>query len=226
MAMGPVEITVDYYDIAIEDRIALTDYIELTNDDIDALVAAGVADARSLGEVRFFSNQQSVDTSGVDVVATWPFEIADGVSSLTLAANFASVTLERYDSRFTSDHNIATIEEGRPESRLSAIWTYDRGPWRLVGRLRHYGEYYDAPTGGGGWGAFRPEPATLFDAEVSVDIRAGVMLALGGQNVFDTYPQENPETGVAAFNGLPYPENSPLGYNGGHYYLRFVWRRE
>ena len=225
-SLGAVEVTLDYYDIAIEDRIAFTSPFTLTSADVDTLLRAGVPDAQGLGEVRFFSNQQAVDTTGVDLVATWPFEIADGASVLTIAANLADVTLEQYNPLFTSDNRRFEIEDGRPQSRLTATWSYDKGPWRLTTRLRNYGEYYDAPTGGGGWGAYRPEPATLFDAELGVDVGSSVVLVVGSQNLFDAYPQENPNGGVAAFNGLPYPENSPVGFNGGHYYARFVWRRE
>ena len=223
---GGLDVTLDYYAITIKDRLSFTSPFALTQADIDALLAAGVRDASSFGEVRFFSNQQEVEISGVDLVATWPFVLADGQSTLTLAANFSDVGLTRYNPAFTSDNRHLEIEEGRPESRLTATWTYDKGRWRILTRVRNYGEYYDAPTGGGGWGAYRPEGVTVFDAEVELNISEQLALVLGGQNLFDAYPQENPNEGVPAFNGLPYPENSPVGFNGGSWYLRVVWRRD
>ena len=224
--VGPVDVTLDYYDIQIKDRLSFTSPFALTGEDIDALVAAGVPDASSFGEVRFFSNQQEVEISGVDLVATWPFAFADGQSAFTLAANFAAVSLTRYNPAFTSENRRLEIEDGRPESRLTATWTYDKARWRIVTRLRNYGEYYDAPTGGGGWGAYRPEAVTLFDAELEVSVSEQLAFVLGAQNLFDAYPQKNPNQGVPAFNGLPYPENSPVGFNGGQWYLRMIWRRE
>ena len=223
--LGPVDVTLDYYDINIDDRLSFTSPFALTREDIDALIAAGVPDASSFGEVRFFSNQQEMEISGVDLVATWAFAFADGQSAVTLAANFADVSLTRYNPQFTSENRRLEIEEGRPESRWTATWTYDKARWRILTRVRNYGEYYDAPTGGGGWGAFRPEAVTLFDAELEVSVSEQLALVVGARNLLDDYPQKNPNEGVAAFNGLPYPENSPVGFNGGSYYLRMIWRR-
>ena len=224
--VGALAVTLDYYSITIEDRISFTSPFQITDDDVAALLAAGVPDASSIGEVRFFSNQQEVDVSGVDVVATWPFSLGAGSSTLTLAANFSNVDLRQYNPMFTSANRVAEIEDGRPESRLTATWVYDRARWSALARVRHYGEHYDAPTGGGGWGAYRPEPATLVDLQIEVDLTSSFALVLGGQNVFDTYPQANPNMGVPAFNGLPWPENSPVGFQGGSYYVRATWRSD
>ena len=220
--LGAMQITLDYYDIAVRDRIALTSAFPLTEADVDAL--AGVADAQSIREVRFFSNEQSVDISGVDLVATWPFELVGGHSVLTLAVNFSNIDLAKYNPQFTSDNRRAEIEDGRPESRLAATWSYDKGRLRLMVRVRNYGEYYDAPIGGRGWGAFRPEATTVVDAELGWSLTGNLSLVFGAQNLFDTYPQKNPNKGVPAFNGLPYPENSPIGYNGGFYYMTLSYQ--
>ena len=77
---GPADVTIDYYNIKIEDRIAFTSRFSLTPTDIAALQAAGVSDAASFTSVRFFSNQQTVKTQGVDVVVTLPFDLGGGTS--------------------------------------------------------------------------------------------------------------------------------------------------
>ena len=220
-AVGPVDVTLDYYRIEIEDRISFTSRFNLTPADIDALLAAGVSDASSFTSVRFFSNQQTVEASGVDLVASWPFDLGDGASNLTLAANFSDVQLSRFSPDFTSANRRAQIEQGRPDTRCTATWTHHQGRWRFMARMRYYGEYYDAPTNDGSV-AYYPAPSTLFDAEVSVNVADPVWLLFGAQNLFDTYPEENPHGEVA---GLVYPEGSPFGFNGGSYYLRVTWQR-
>ena len=220
-AVGPVDVTLDYYRIEIEDRISFTSRFNLTPADIDALLAAGVSDASSFTSVRFFSNQQTVEASGVDLVASWPFDLGDGASNFTLAANFSDVQLSRFSPDFTSANRQAQIEQGRPDTRCTATWTHHQGRWRFMARMRYYGEYYDAPTNDGSV-AYYPAPSTLFDAEVSVNVADPVWLLFGAQNLFDTYPEENPHGEVA---GLVYPEGSPFGFNGGSYYLRVTWQR-
>ena len=217
--LGAVDITVDYYNIEIEDRIAFTSRFFLTEGDIASLLAAGVTDASSFTSVRFLSNQQTVQTTGIDVVATWPFELGNGSSNLTFVGNWSDVELTKYSDAYTSENRRLQIEQGRPDSRLVVTWTHLQGDWRLMARSRFYGQFYDAPTNDPTV-AYYPDGNWLFDAEVSVQATDALMVLFGAQNVFDTYPQENPN-GVVA--GLIYPESSSFGFNGGFYYLRARW---
>ena len=217
--LGPIDVTVDYYNIEIEDRIAFTSRFNLTDGDIASLLAAGVTDATSFTSVRYLSNQQTVETSGIDVVATWPFDLGNGSSNITFVGNWSDVELTKYSSQYTSENRRLQIEQGRPDSRYLITWTHLMGDWRLMGRARYYGEYYDAPTNDGSV-SFYPDPAWVLDAEVSVQATPQLMLLFGIQNLADTYPSENPNGEVA---GLIYPETSPFSFNGGFYYLRARW---
>ena len=218
-AVGDLDVTVDYYNIEIEDRIAFTSRFFLTESDISALLAAGVTDARSFTSVRYLSNQQTVQTSGFDVVATWPFDLGSGSSNITFVGNWSDVELTKFSSVYTSENRRLQIEQGRPDSRYVITWTHLQGEWRLMARSRYYGQFYDAPTNDGSV-SYYPEPNWLFDAEVSVQATDSLMLLAGVQNMFDTYPQENPNGEVA---GLIYPESSAFSFNGGFYYLRARW---
>ena len=219
---GPADVTIDYYNIEIKDRITFTSNFILTPSDIQALLAAGASDATSFTSVRFFSNQQTVDVQGVDVVVTLPFDIGEGTSTLTAVANWSEIELSEFNPNFTDLNTRLQIERGRPETRFVATWTHVQGPWRFMARGRYYGEYYDAPTNDGGRSYF-PDPDFVMDFEVSYDIGEQVTLLAGAQNAFDTYPQKNPSGEVA---GLIYPESSPFGFNGGFYYLRARWERQ
>ena len=216
---GDLDVTLDYYNIEISDRIAFTSRFNLTQADVDALLAAGVSDAQSFTSVRFFSNQQTVEASGIDLVATLPFDLGEGDSTLTVVANWSDVELTDFDPNFTSDNRRLQIERGRPDSRFTATWTHLQGAWRFMARVRHYGEFYDAPTNDGSV-AFYPEPATLFDFEAAYEVSDSLTVIGGLQNAFDEYPTNNPHGEVA---GLIYPEQSPFGFNGGFYYLRATW---
>ena len=217
--VGALDVTVDYYNIEIEDRIAFTSRFDLTEGDIASLLAAGVTDASSFTSVRYLSNQQTVQTSGIDVVATWPFDLAGGSSNITFVGNWSDVELTKYSTQYTSENRRLQIEQGRPDSRYVLTWTHLTGDWRLMARSRYYGEYYDAPTNDGSV-SFYPATDWVFDAEVSVQATPSLMLLLGVQNLTNNYPSENPHGEVA---GLIYPETSPFGFNGGFHYLRARW---
>ena len=217
--VGDLDVTLDYYNIEITDRIAFTSRFSLTEADKDALLAVGVSDATSFSSVRFFSNQQTVQATGFDIVANLPFDLAGGVSTLTLAANFSNIELAKFDPEFTSENRRLQIEQGRPDSRVTVTWNHLQGSWRLMARARNYGGYYDAPTNDGSV-SFYPEPEMLFDAEIAYDVTDKLSLLFGLQNAFDEYPDENPHGEVA---GLIYPEQSPFSFNGGYTYFRVMW---
>ena len=219
---GPVDVTLDYYNIEIKDRIAFTSRFNLTPADIAALEAAGVSDARSFTSVRFFSNQQTVEASGVDLVATLPFDLGGGTSTLTAVANFSDIDLSKFNPDFTNDNRRLQIEEGRPDMRFVLSWTHMQGPWRFMARGRYYGDYYDATTNDASV-SYYPDPKFLVDLEASYDLSESITVVAGAQNAFDAYPEKNPAGEVA---GLIYPEGSPFGFNGGYYYVRAMWRRQ
>ena len=216
---GAWDITLDYYNIEISDRISFTSRFNLTPDDVSSLLAAGVSDASSFSSVRFFSNQQTVQVSGIDLVASVPFEIGQGDSTLTVVANWSDVELSDFNSDFTDNNRRLQIERGRPDMRFTASWTHRVGAWRFMSRARYYGEYYDAPTNDGTV-AFYPEPALVFDFEAGYEVSDSLSILAGVQNAFDEYPSINPHGEVA---GLLYPEQSPFSFNGGFYYLRATW---
>ena len=216
---GAFNVTLDYYNIKIEDRVSFTSRFTLSESDISALLAAGVSDATSFSSVRFFSNQQTVEASGVDLVASYPFSLGSGASTLTVVANWSDIELTRFNPEFTSENRRLQIEQGRPGSRFTATWSHAQDSWRLMGRARQYGGYYDAPTNDGSV-AYFPEPELLFDFEVALDVSDSLSVLFGAQNALDEYPDINPHGEVA---GLLYPEQSPFSFNGGYYYMRATW---
>ncbi len=216
---GAWDVTVDYYNIEISDRISFTSRFNLTEEDIASLLAAGVSDAQSFTSVRFFSNQQTVEASGIDLVATVPFDLGQGDSTLTFVANWSDIELTDFSPEFTSDNRRRQIERGRPDFRYTATWSHRQGPWRFMARARYFGEYYDAPTNDASV-SYYPDPSVLFDFEAGYEVNDSLNVILGLQNAFDEYPMTNPNGEVA---GLIYPEQSPFGFNGGYYYLRATW---
>lgn len=216
-----VDVTVDWYNIEVKDRIAFTSRFRLTDADIQALLAAGVADASSFQSVRFFSNQQTLRTSGIDIVATTQVEFGGGVSSFAVAANFNDVELSSFNPEFTSDNRKNQIEDGQPATRITATWNHRVNQINAMVRLRYYGEYYDTPTNDPD-AAYYPDAVAIWDAEVSFHMNDGMTITGGMQNMTDAYPSENPNGNIA---GLLYGEQSPYGFNGGYIYGRITWQR-
>ena len=220
-SIGDVDITVDWYNIEVEDRIAFTSRFDVTEADKQALLAAGVADASSFSSVRFLSNQQTLRTSGIDIVATTQFEFGGGTSNIALAANFNDVELSAFNPEFTSENRKNQIEDGQPATRITTTWNHSVNQFNVMVRMRYYGEYYDTPTNDAD-AAYYPDAVTLWDAEISFVMNDEITVTGGMQNITDVYPTENPNGNIA---GLIYGEQSPYGFNGGYVYGRITWQR-
>ena len=59
----------------------------------------------------------------------------------------------------------------------------------------------------------------LVDAEVRLTFNEMFAVTLGGENIFDEYPDDE-QDGTFRFLGVDYALTSPYGFNGGFYYLR------
>ena len=72
-----INLTIDYFDIRMKDRLALSQDFELQPDQTEDLIKAGVTSAANLQEFRFFTNDFDTTTNGVDVVLTVPVPNGD-----------------------------------------------------------------------------------------------------------------------------------------------------
>lgn len=213
-AVGAIDVTLDYYNITVDNRIAQVSPQVVTPDDITALLAMGVPDATSYQSVTFFSNDFDTKTQGVDLVATW----SGDNTTVTAVANWNDTSVESRNPDIISDVRVRQLEDARPETRFAVTANHFRGDWRLMGRVRYYGEYFEAHLNVDSL-TLTDDGHFLADAEVEYRLSDTLAVVLGGQNLFDEYPMDNPYSGIV---GAKYPESAPFGFQGGYYYLRAI----
>jgi iron complex outermembrane recepter protein len=218
---GPVDLTIDYFNINLEDRIALSSLIDIDRDDpaqaavLAELTAAGVPGASTFSAFQFFTNDFETTTQGVDVVGTLPFSMAGGDSSLQLAFNWTDTELEEITALADATRQIQ-LEEQLPSFRAVLTGTHAFGPWRFLARASYYDSYTVAFDAYGGFdGEYGGE--ALFDAEVAYTVADNYTITIGAQDLFDSVPDEFPNAGDV---GNLYPTSSPIGFNGGFWYAR------
>ena len=215
------DITLDYYSVDVDNRIAQSSTLALTDDDIAALLALGVSDATSFASVRFFTNEFNTKTRGVDLVVTAPLNFGVGDTTLILAANRSDTNVSTRNSDVVGPDRVTLLKSALPGNRVSATLNHLQGDWRWLARLRRYAEFYGAPADVGSW-ARTYEPRFLIDLEAAYSVNESLTVIAGAQNALDEYPQTTTQSAQDGV-GMLYPENSPYGFNGGFYYLRATW---
>jgi iron complex outermembrane receptor protein len=217
------DITVDYYHIAIDDRIVLSG--NFTAAPIVALLAPFGANG-----ARFFTNAINTRTQGADVTASYHVGM-DAAGDLRLRAGYnhsetkivgeiatppqlaaySSVLFDRIETRRM------TCSQPQDSVRLGSDWRLHKLGVDL--NLDRFGSFCsttaniaDDQTYGAKW---------LTDLEASYHM-ARYSFAIGAENLFNVFPDRN--NTINSFNGImTFPRNSPFGFNGRTIYARVGW---
>jgi len=190
-----ISVTVDYYNIQLEDRIAQTGNKDITAfpalDDgscptvfagggtlAQCLQESGVPGAANLKSVRFFTNDFETTTQGIDLVATWALDWGGaGSGNLTGAWGWSETEVD-FIGEEVSRNRIHDLENENPQNR--GIFTYNHfvGNWRLMGRASYYGEWAD--------GNFSGDPSFVQGVNpVYTQDCVGVPITFAGQPAID-----------------------------------------
>jgi len=216
LGLGNLDLTIDYFNIEVEDRIALTTTQVLTDADRQDLIDQGIQDASSFVGVRFFTNDFDTTTEGVDVVATLP--VGDN-TELTFSGNWTDTTVDRANPDIIGPTRVRQLEDNLPDIRFALIGNHDFGDFHGLWRINHYGEYYEAHLDDGTL-PIEVGAETTLDLEFGYTFNDAFTIVVGGQNVLDEEPDINPWADIV---GAQFPVTSPMGFNGAFYYLRATW---
>ncbi|MBA3879772.1 MAG: hypothetical protein C0500_08655 [Sphingobium sp.] len=237
-----LNLTADYYNIEIRDRIVLTE--NLTGAAVvTQLQANGINNVTS---ARFFVNGVNTRTQGVDIVGTYRFpDFGLGKFRLTAGFNYNETRITRRaalsiptlaNSVLFGRTESFRLTDGQPRDKINLAldWTLD--DLNVTVRTNRFGSVSSAGSGGvtvtnGNVtipalgtqpGDLTLTPKWITDLQITAKIFKHYELSAGVDNVFDVYPDRTPT--VAGFTPnsffLPYSSLSPFGFNGRFVYVR------
>jgi len=224
VVLTPVDglsLTVDYYRIAIDDRIVLSG--NFTAAPIAVLLAPFNANS-----ARFFTNAIDTRTNGVDVMAGHTLTLGSA-GNLTLHAGYNNTLtqvvgqvatppqLQAYSSVLFDRIERRRIECGQPRDNVRLDGDWRRNRLGAYVNLARYGAVCSLITANP---ADDQEYRARWLTDVEASFRpAGYVLAAGVQNLFNVLPDRN--STVNSFNGIQtFPSHSPFGMNGRALYVR------
>ena len=213
-----VNFTMDFFDIRLKNRLSVSQDFILTDSQKAQLIAEGVTSAANLEKFRFFINDFNTTTQGVDFVITAP--IPNG--NLIAVYNHTSTTVTAFNPATLNDHRIRELEENLPGHRANlTVFQSITDMWGVLGRASYFSGWFDSED-------FLQNPDVLgtgeytgrviFDLETTYTVGSGLALTLGGRNILNTYPDENPN--AAASVGNKYGQFSPFGFDGAFWYAK------
>lgn len=249
-AIPRVTLTVDVYQVSIDDRIVVTDNLTAsrtngvpsgTNPGLAIATILNNAGFNATNAARFFVNGVDTRTRGIDAVLTYRADLAGGKANVTAGYNYNETKINRVLAAPGPLANIPglvlfgrqeslRLTDGQPRTKINFSLDYDH---RWIGfnvRTNRYGKTLAAGTD-----LFGDVPLAakwITDVEVRGTVSDRIELAIGANNVFDVYPTLTPTgrgidpvTNAARNYGAtnyvtPYSSFSPFGFNGRYLYAR------
>lgn len=237
LVLQPVErlyVTIDAYQIDIDDRIVLSSNLLLANNTAAQALLASLG-INGVTSARYFNNAIDTRTRGVDVVGTYSIPLAASTLNLTAGYNRNKTEITRIAPnppeltalgenlwRVGRDEQ-GRIEEGYPRDKftLNAVWNL--AAWDFALGTTRYGEFTTRVSETG-----NPVNDQKYGAIWTVDASASYRLdgwtfTLGADNLLDEYPDRTifPNSNSGQF---PYSSQSPAGFNGAYVYGRIGYK--
>ena len=236
LVLQPVDrlyLTVDAYQIDIDDRIALSTNIT-TNAAANALLAGlGLPQVTAFS---YFTNGVDTRTRGVDAVSSYTIPFTASNLELTAAYSYNETEVKKFiaspavfgslgiTQSLIGRDEIGRIEDSFPRDKaiVSGTWRSDR--WELGLSATRYGSF----TVRNSATATRDQTydaSWVVDASASFKPSENWKLTLGADNLLDQYPDRTADLQNSTWGMLPYSNYSPYGFNGAYVYGRisYTW---
>jgi iron complex outermembrane receptor protein len=233
-------LTVDAYQIDINDRIINSAQLNNSQLGVDAISANGVVIPPGVNSsntyVSFFTNGVDTRTRGIDAVFDFktPFPLIQGSSiKWLLSAGYNATTIRRVHQApgvlaaaglsLIGPEQRSNLTSAVPHTKVSLAGTYVRGDWDLTLRETYYGKSAQV-QGYGPYYTYETAAAFITDIDVGRELIRGLKLNVGANNLFNKYPSKAPPLVYQniTYNYDQYSHVTPYGINGGYYYVRLT----
>ena len=220
--------SVDYFYTTIKDRILLTDNItENISNEVKSIL-----NQYNVAKARYFSNSIDTKTQGVDLRLRHKYtfekygslktEIAYQYASTEVThVNVAPSILGNNGEQLLLGSSTTLIEDSQPKDSLKIYTQYTYHDIVSKLNVNRYGSYKTNLFGT----VYDFDAKWTTDVEVEYTFKKSYSFAIGGENIFDIYPDKwKKDTGNPILNRngvMQYSQHSPYGYNGAFYYARF-----
>jgi iron complex outermembrane receptor protein len=233
---GGFDLSIDAYQIKIRDQIALSENLSGT------VVADVLANAGTdVTSGRFFLNGIRSTTKGIDVVAHYRTKSdSAGIFDFTVAGNFNNIKLTQVPGNATivdpithataslplfARQRVISFEQGTPRTKVVGTIDWSLDKFGLTARGSYYGDVTQPSSNGFAEDDIHTGRHTIFDLEARYQFVHNVNLAIGANNLFDTYPDyvkltSSRGTTLNSTGLVGFPYYSPFGFNG-----RFIYGR-
>ena len=241
--MANLAITVDAYQIDVDDRIVVTttfspldarlsaDGVTTIGDQIQAILVANGLSSDISGQ--YYTNAIDTQTQGIDIVGT--YKLDTDVGDFTLNAGFNKNETEIKgivdnppelsalgDIELFDRSKQAALTDSIPDSKitLGVGWDFDRFSANV--RATRFGSY-TVRNATNPSADYDVDPAWIADFELGYAVTKAFTIYAGANNVFNEYPEEINPPGATSGSNM-YNTFAPFGFTGGNWFVRGAYQ--
>jgi iron complex outermembrane receptor protein len=231
-------LTVDAYQIDIDDRIINTSQLKNNQLGVDAVQANGVVIPAGVNSgntfVSFFTNGVDTRTRGIDAVFDFKTKWDRAtIIKWVLAAGYSKTTIQRVHPApgvlaaaglsLVGPEQRSNLTTATPHTKVSLAGTYIRGDWDVTLRETYYGKT-EQVQGYDPYYTYKTGAAWITDIDVGYQLAKRLKFSVGASNLFNKYPNKVPASVYRDITGNydQYSHVTPYGINGGYYYARLM----
>ena len=208
-------ITVDAYQIDVDDRVVLSGQVTETGDPTSPIDQT--LNSVGVGSAGFFLNAIDTRTQGIDIVYSYNnIELGRGFLSGSLAANFNRTEVlttnfpdfienNNLGDALFSREDVSRVESWRPREKIIGTASYNIDKFTANLSLMYYGSvtyrHPNAPINDATYGG-----KTLTDLSFNYAFTNKINVTIGVNNLFDVFPDTFAEA-YAATGGTPQDRN-------------------
>lgn len=192
-----IGITMDVYQIDVDDRIVLSGQVTPTGDPSNPIDQT--LSSVNVGSAGFFLNAINTRTKGIDIVLSYDnLQLGKGYLGGSIAANFNKTEVRSTQfPEFIEDNNlgnalfsredVSRVESWRPRSKIIGTLNYSLDKFSTNLSMMHYGKVtYRHPSNPADDATYGGK--LLTDLSVSYDFTKKITLTAGANNLFNVYP--------------------------------------
>ncbi len=219
-------LTVDVYQVDIEDRVVYTGSFTAGSD--PELLA--IFEAAGASKARFFANAIDTKSQGLDVVISNKVKINekhilknDFSATISQTRQVGSIKttekLKDQESTFFGGRERLFLEEAQPRIKFNLTNILTVQKWSFMLRNVYFGEVTDPDS-------YNDPELTVYGAKVVTDISVAysftksLKVTLGSNNLLDVYPDENRPASTSSDQFVYSRRTSQFGYTGRYVFAR------
>ena len=213
--------SIDYFYTQIDDRIMLSTDIAKSSQSVEI---QELYTRYNVTQARYFTNAVITTTQGIDLRVNYQYLLSSGADvNLNASYSYARTKIDSFNGATTGlESSILEknrIEDAQAKDNFKFHVNYELSPLNIAVNVNRYGEFKDVFDSK----VHTFSPQWTLDMDMAYQLNKQVKVAIGGTNIFDTYPDKWGATGsdvTGADSMVPYSQYSPSGYNGAFYYVR------